>query len=89
MATADVLLLIVAFLIALHVLSAYKPEVDVGAAMAMRQAMGSVVNIAFGHLQISVHLFSLPTIPWPTFVKKLMDVLRNIAFFSFADLSQP
>ena len=79
------LLLTVAFLVVLHHLTAIKPEADAGAV----KVMGSVVSIAFGHFQISVHLFSLPTIPWPAFVKKLMDVLRNIAFFSFADLSQP
>jgi hypothetical protein len=78
-------LLIAAFLIVLHHLTAITPQADAGAV----KVLGSVVSIAFGHFQISVHLFSLPTVPWPLFVKQIMEFFRNIAFFSFADFSQP
>ena len=38
---------------------------------------------------MSVHIFSLPSIPWPFWLRQLMEYLRNIAFFSFADFSRP
>ena len=78
-------LVIFGYLLALNHLTAIKPEADAGAV----KVLATVVNVAFTHFQISVHLFSLPDIPWPLFVKDIMGFLRNFAFFSFADFAQP
>ena len=54
-------------------------------------ALGSIMtlSIAFGHLQISVLIFSMQSVPWPLWMRTLMHYLRNLAFFSVADLAQP
>ena len=38
---------------------------------------------------MSVHIFTLPSIPWPGWVRRIMEFLRNIAFINFADFAQP
>ena len=76
---------IAAFMLALSHLTGVNPEHAQGAT----KMLGSIAAIAFGHLQMSVHIFTLPSIPWPAWLKRLMQLLRNIAFISFADFSQP
>eukprot|EP01046_Picozoa_sp_COSAG06_P008833 COSAG06_NODE_452_length_15547_cov_6.162416_10_plen_465_part_00 len=76
---------IAAFMLALSHLTGVNPEHAQGAT----KMLGSIAAIAFGHLQMSVHIFTLPSIPWPAWLRRLMQLLRNIAFISFADFSQP
>ena len=75
----------VAFLAALHHFTAIKPEVDAGAV----KTTGSICAIAFGHFQLSVHIFCLPALRWPLYIKEIMEFLKSFAFISFADMARP
>eukprot|EP01052_Picozoa_sp_SAG31_P014643 SAG31_NODE_918_length_11020_cov_14.801392_1_plen_980_part_00 len=79
------LLAIAGFLVVLHHLTAIKPEADEGAA----KVLGSLASIALTHFQSSVLIFSIPSVPWPLWIGKLTQYLRNLAFFSFADFTMP
>ena len=76
---------ILGFMVALNYLTDVKPDAPEGAV----KVLASIVSIAFGQFQVSVLIFSLPSIPWPLELKALMQYLRNIAFFSFADFARP
>ena len=76
---------IAAFMFGLSHLTEVKPDADEGAV----KMLGSIASIAFGHFQMAVHIFTLPAIPWPLWLKRVMELLRNIAFISFADFAQP
>jgi preprotein translocase subunit SecG len=70
-------------------LTAVSKHVDNEATQGAIKVLGSTATIAFGHLQMAVHILTLPSVQWPELLQTIMQFLRNIAFISIADFVRP
>ena len=66
-----VMLFIFAFLVGVHHLTDINPDVDAGSV----KSLGTIIAIAIGHVQISMQIISLPSIPWPSFLPYVPNVI--------------
>jgi heme/copper-type cytochrome/quinol oxidase subunit 2 len=94
--TEGVILPVVVVLISVSVgmlilfrLTTVSKTVDTEATQGAIKVLGSTATIAFGHLQMAVHILTLPSVQWPELLQAIMQFLRNIAFISFADFVRP
>ena len=70
-------------------LTAVKDDIDNEMTQGAIKVLGSTATIAFGHLQIAVHILTLPSVQWPQLLVDIMQFLRHIAFLSFTDFVRP
>jgi hypothetical protein len=84
-----VMVFVSAGMLVLFRLTTVSKTVNTEATEGAIKVLGSTATIAFGHLQMAVHILTLPSVQWPKFLQEVMQFLRNIAFISIADFVRP